>query len=214
MARLPQLVDALTATDGRDRATIDNVARAIREDGLLPTTLRGPGASKMTAANAADLLIATSMPVPRGEASAAAIRFRALEPHTLSLNRTESPTLQAVAQSASLGEAVEVLIQHARAIDNEFAALARAAAARTGRHVFPELRVAFKLTTWSQSAQIFRIMDSDDGVPPELIAEFRRDDVRKLLDRDRTDRLLETGVSFGLPTLLALHCALYEGTDE
>jgi hypothetical protein len=49
MARLPTLVDALTAADGRrDRATIANIARAIREAGLLPPSARGRGATPMT----------------------------------------------------------------------------------------------------------------------------------------------------------------------
>lgn len=57
MARLPALIDALAAVDGRPRVTIDNVGRAIREAGLIQTTKRGLGAAEMTARDAAYLLI-------------------------------------------------------------------------------------------------------------------------------------------------------------
>lgn len=58
MARLPALVDALAAADGRPRGAIDHVARAVREAGFIQTTKRGRGAAEMTAEDAAALLIA------------------------------------------------------------------------------------------------------------------------------------------------------------
>lgn len=57
MARLPALVDALVAVDGRERVVIDNVARAVREAGFIQTTKRGRGAADMTAADAAALVV-------------------------------------------------------------------------------------------------------------------------------------------------------------
>lgn len=57
MARLPALVDALVAIDGRERVVIDNVARAVREGGFIQTTKRGRGAAEMTATDAAALVV-------------------------------------------------------------------------------------------------------------------------------------------------------------
>ena len=45
MAKLPALVDALAAADYRSRATIDQIARVVREAGYIPTTKRGSGAA-------------------------------------------------------------------------------------------------------------------------------------------------------------------------
>lgn len=58
MARLPALVDAVAAADGRPRGAVDHVARAVREAGHIQTTKRGRGAAEMTALDAAALLIA------------------------------------------------------------------------------------------------------------------------------------------------------------
>lgn len=57
MARLPALVDTISRIDGRPRGAIDNVARVVREAGLIQTTKRGLGAAPMTAVDAAWLLI-------------------------------------------------------------------------------------------------------------------------------------------------------------
>lgn len=127
MARLPQLVDALTAADGRrDRATIDNIARACRKDGLLPPSLRGHGASPMTVRNAADLLIAVTMPVPRGKAARAAGEFRTLHstPSKMAYYETTTPRSAGsqwlapaqLAEAQTFGEALEFLIEQAEEI--------------------------------------------------------------------------------------------------
>ena len=57
MARLPALIDALAAVDGRPRGAVDHVGRVIREAGLIQTTKRGRGAAEMTARDAAWLVI-------------------------------------------------------------------------------------------------------------------------------------------------------------
>lgn len=57
MARLPALVDALVAVDGRERVVVDNIARAVREAGFIQTTKRGRGAADMTCDDAAALLV-------------------------------------------------------------------------------------------------------------------------------------------------------------
>jgi hypothetical protein len=57
MVRLPALVEAFASCDERDRASIAQFARVIREAGLLPTTKRGRGAARMGALEAAILMI-------------------------------------------------------------------------------------------------------------------------------------------------------------
>lgn len=57
MARLPALIDALALCDDRPRGTIDHIARALREAGLIQTTKRGRGAAEMTARDAAALVL-------------------------------------------------------------------------------------------------------------------------------------------------------------
>lgn len=57
MARLPAMVDALVAIDGRERVVIDNIARAVREAGFIQTTKRGRGAAEMTSSDAAALVV-------------------------------------------------------------------------------------------------------------------------------------------------------------
>lgn len=61
MAKLPQLVAALSQVDERPLATIDHIARVAREGGQLPTGKRGSGAAEMGFTEAAKLLIAASV---------------------------------------------------------------------------------------------------------------------------------------------------------
>jgi hypothetical protein len=116
MACLPQRLDALTAADGRrDRATLNNIARAIREDGLLPRGTTGRGAPRMNTRNAADLLIAVVLPVPRGEAADAARQFGTLRRRPHGMDRLSDWRLQ-LAEAPTFVEALTVLIEQAPAI--------------------------------------------------------------------------------------------------
>ena len=60
MARLPQLVSALTRVDGRKMGTIEHGSRMLREAGLLVSGKRGVGAPEMGFTDAANLLIAVN----------------------------------------------------------------------------------------------------------------------------------------------------------
>jgi hypothetical protein len=120
MAKLPALVDAIAEVDGRDRATIDHVARIIREAGYIPTTKRGSGASEMTAREAANLLLALNGADAPKEGPLAIDRFR-------SLRQNETPysgvncegfsqlpiAIKNVAEARTFGEALEALIDGA-----------------------------------------------------------------------------------------------------
>ncbi|WP_281805363.1 hypothetical protein [Methylocystis echinoides] len=120
MAKLPALVDAIAEVDGRDRATIDHVARVIREAGYIPTTKRGSGASEMTAREAANLLLALKGADAPKDGPLAIDRFRSLRqeetPHS-GVNYegfSQLPiAIKNVAEARTFGEALEALIDGA-----------------------------------------------------------------------------------------------------
>lgn len=58
MARLPALIDLLASFGGVERKTLDLQARTLREAGLLSPSKRGVGASAVTVADAAVVLLA------------------------------------------------------------------------------------------------------------------------------------------------------------
>lgn len=78
MARIPALVAAFAEFDPRDRSTLEQFARVVREHGGLPTVKRGRGAATMGAAEAAALFMALNgSETPKG-AMEALEGFRAL----------------------------------------------------------------------------------------------------------------------------------------
>jgi hypothetical protein len=85
LVRLPALIDAYAAFDGRDRATIKHIARVIREGGLIPTTKRGSGASKMAEREVVNLLLGANGTEAAAEAALAAERLRTLRRSTYTL---------------------------------------------------------------------------------------------------------------------------------
>lgn len=112
MAKLPALVSALNRHDGRDRATLDHIARVIREAGYIPTTKRGSGASEMTAREAANLFLgANGADTPR-EAPLAIDRFRSLMRFDAwSREEHDVPqVLRDIKAATTFGEALERLI--------------------------------------------------------------------------------------------------------
>lgn len=90
MARLPALVDALAAVDGRERGVLDHMAREIREAGLIQTTKRGRGSAEMSSLDAAHLLLGVYGSNGRGTAAEAASIFGSLQVLHLP-NETSSP---------------------------------------------------------------------------------------------------------------------------
>jgi hypothetical protein len=111
MAKLPALVSALAECDGRDRATLEHIARVIREAGYIPTTKRGAGAAEMTAREAANLFIgANGCDAPK-DAPLAIDRFRSLVMHDAYVrDRTEVETFKQIAEASNFGVALEALI--------------------------------------------------------------------------------------------------------
>ncbi len=121
MAKLPALVTALAEIDGRERKTIDYVARTIREREYITTEKRGSGAADMTIREAVNLLIAVNgTDVPK-ESPLAIDRFRSLVQHfagnaTLisehvdKINWTPEP-IRHVTDARTFGEALERLVE-------------------------------------------------------------------------------------------------------
>jgi hypothetical protein len=64
MAKLPALVKAIQEVDGRDKKTLDHIARVVREAGYIPTGKRGSGSAEMTFEAAANYLIALNNIAP------------------------------------------------------------------------------------------------------------------------------------------------------
>lgn len=111
MAKLPALVSALAEVDGRDRATLDHIARVIREAGYIPTTKRGSGAAEMTAREAVNLLLAANgADVPK-DGPIAIDRFRSLRLKFANPRETSLPTFQSIAEAPTFGDALEALVE-------------------------------------------------------------------------------------------------------
>lgn len=222
MARLPALVDALTEADGqRDRATIDNIARAVREAGLLPTTGVGRLAAHMSVQNAADLLIATNVVLPRGQAADAARQIRSLRRLARS-SKGNAGVFKAVGEAQTFGAAIEVLIEQAPSLLYSFAAWADEAYANYPEDLrlklfLPQLAVEF---TSKLSANVTLYYDRGYdldcglvGVQPEFRCEYAMD-----LDKPhgfytspKSDRHITVRV--GIKTIMRLHVALF-GADN
>ncbi|RTL86893.1 MAG: hypothetical protein EKK29_08055 [Hyphomicrobiales bacterium] len=111
MAKLPALVTALSECDGRERKTIDHIARLIREAGHISTTKRGSGASEMTARDAANLFIGANGCDSPNEAPLAIDRFRSLILHrSYTRPGCDVEAFNRVAEANNFGVALEAMI--------------------------------------------------------------------------------------------------------
>lgn len=221
MARLPAFVDALARTDReRDRSTIDNIARAVREEGLLPTVSSGRGAAKLTAANAADLLIAVHAVVPRAKAAQATRQIRSLRRMAAS-SGGEHGFYKALGEAETFGDALVILIEQAPAIFNSFVDWVDDAYANhpeEDRHLFlPQLRVRFTNRLTADVSFVFnrgvqRAIEAGTQVDFKTSYTIDIDQPRDFYERIKTDR--QVTVSVGLPTIMSLHEALFgTGTE-
>lgn len=112
MARLPALVDAVTALDRRPRGAIDHVARVIREEGFIQTTKRGRGASDMTPRDAAALVLGLYGSSDAAGAAAAIAQIAALPRRGAGIDLHRLPAeFRAIATSATAVDAVACLIE-------------------------------------------------------------------------------------------------------
>lgn len=113
MATLPTMVTAFAETDGRERKTIEYIARLIRQQGYIQNGKPGGAAPQMATRDAANILIALNGCDTPAEAPLAIDRFRSLR--RLSQGRPQGEdgpeVLQAVSASDTFGTALEVLIE-------------------------------------------------------------------------------------------------------
>lgn len=120
MARLPAMVTALARIDGRDRGTVDNLIRYIRERGYIPTGKRGHGAAEMTTREVVNGLLALNGADGPKDAPVAIDRFRSLRNWFAGTTKdfrardegydSFPKAIQAVMDSGTFGEALEALI--------------------------------------------------------------------------------------------------------
>ncbi len=227
MAKLPALVDAITEVDGRERPTIEHVARVIREAGYVPTTKRGSGAADMTAREAANLLLALNGADAPKDGPVAIDRFRSLVQTTL-IGRGMTPewvtddkvfscfpdAIKDVADSRTFGEALEALIQGAPGLELFFKAYVKEEFGEDHASVFVQMidrgliaGVTITLKRYYANICLWR------NVAGEVLRDFSAD-FRVDVDRDAAgfygsgskDR--NVAVTFGLPTLCAVANAL------
>jgi hypothetical protein len=212
MARLPSLIDALSQADPqRDRATLDNIARAIREDGLLPPSPRGRGANDYTLENATDLLLASQVPVPRGEASRTALQFRSLRRMNVPVHAV--PLFQELVAPQTFGEAMEVLIERADKLASALVEWTHSAypalPGNLRRMVVPKVEVTM---TSRLSAVVAINLEGGPESLPRYQASYAMDVTKEPEFYQgpfaaKSDRVVS--VTFGLPTILRLHEALF-----
>ena len=110
MATLPALVSALAPVDGRERKSIDHVARVIREAGYMPTAGRGGAAAEMDASAAVNLLLGLNCADAPKDAPSAVGLMRKLEP-MVHKTSGDLPEVFRAAEAADFGEALETLIK-------------------------------------------------------------------------------------------------------
>lgn len=113
MATLPKLVTALAEVDGRERKTVEHIARVIREAGFIPTGKRGGGAPKMDCRSAANLIIGLHGADAPMDAPAVINIFRTLTPGPCYLADGMSPYFNKIGRTRTFGQALELLIEDA-----------------------------------------------------------------------------------------------------
>jgi hypothetical protein len=159
MARLPQLIDQVSKTSGRDRASVEHCARAIREAGFITTTKRGVGAASMTARDAANLIIAANAAESTKEALQAVPQFRRLKNwYSTAETETFEDVFARLKAAPTFGEALEELIESApelvvvfqQYLNEGYGEKKAAAMARRGTGI----RLVVELGRWPASASI------------------------------------------------------------
>ncbi len=214
MTRLPQLIDQVSKTSGRDRASVEHCARAIREAGFITTTKRGVGAASMTARDAANLIIAANAAESTKEALQAVPQFRSLKKwYSTAETKTFEDVFARLKAAPTFGEALEELIESApelvasfrQYLDAAYGDTAGAALARGDWAV----RLVIELGRWPASASIkiertARTAENSGWIEAyafNFIVDMEQVKAGQYLDPpDGCDR--KTTVRFGLKTVL------------
>lgn len=110
MATLPQTISALEAVAGRDRATLVQYGRVIREDNLLPRGKPGGGAPQMTAENLAMLMFGIYFADAPKDAASTARRLGDYRRASADTRDDLPPVFHRIAACSTLREALTVTI--------------------------------------------------------------------------------------------------------
>lgn len=222
VAKLPALVTAIAEVDGRDRQSVDHVARTIRERGYIPTGKRGGGAAEMTSQAASNLLIALNGADTPKDAGLAIDRFRSLRPFfsgtaveikdRLERSGGAPEPMQAVMDAQTFGEALDVLIEGVPNLTLSFVQYALEAYGKEDLNVPAMIRlrmfgVDVTFERYAASIELFTMHGSERRVESE--AHFIRDPDRAETGFYGTawpDRKVR--VTIGFHTLLAISKAL------
>jgi hypothetical protein len=216
MARLPQLIDQVSKTSGRDRASVEHCARAIREAGFITTTKRGVGAASMTARDAANLIIAANAAESTKEALQAVPQFRSLK-KWYSVSETDSfeDVFARLQAAPTFGEALEELIESAPELVVVFRQYLEEAHGKQIAAIFARsdssIRLVVELGRWPATASIKIERHTKggwvDAYAFRFIADVEQVKAGQYLDApEGGDR--KTTVTFGLKTVLGAWAAL------
>jgi hypothetical protein len=220
MARLPQLIDAISKTSGRDRSSVEHWARAIREAGLITTTKRGVGAAEMTTRDAANLIIAANAAENTKEALQAVPQFRDLETwYSTSETQAFEGVFARLKDAPTFGEALEELIEGVPELILSFGQyLEEAYGDKAALMSDPSnaVRLVVELGRWPATASI-RIERYNQGwiadYSFEFIANMEQVKAGQYLDPpDGCDR--RTTVRFGLKTVFRAWATLNGEPEE
>jgi hypothetical protein len=216
MARLPSLVAALRDLDARGPAGVGNVARRVREAGLIRTTSRGVGAAEMTSRDAANLLLGLKgAPLYVGligdttrRAPTAVMEFSSLV--RLGASTSEDPYwIDEVFEADTFGEALAAAIEHAPHLLRRWIALSGVIDPGGPAEL---IRHRALLACGLRITLVRPLLAIVEEILPEQIQGPRRS-VSFIRDATRRDYLPAPGedslsITFGFTTVMALHQAL------
>jgi hypothetical protein len=222
MARLPQLIDAVSKTSGRDRSSVEHWARAIREAGLITTTKRGVGAANMTTRDAANLLIGLCGADTPREAAKAVHEFRSLKVFAPWSESGEFfDVYERIKDAPDFGNAIEELMEGVQEIRSTFSRYVDEAFPTHSEEVrslfafgsVAKIRLEVKLARWPAHALI-RVLRQDEN--HKEVEAFRCDFIKnqQLLGQGfytnpPQDCDTQTTITFGLQTVLGASAAVH-----
>jgi hypothetical protein len=231
MAKLPSIVTAIAEVDGRDRPSVDHVARTIRERGYISTGKRGGGAADVQPHEVANLLIALNGADSAKEGPLAIDRFRSLRQmyagtsadfkRRLAAYDELPKPLQDVMDVHTFGEALDALIEGVpdlAASFRQYVAVAyefppEKAEAQVGSMIrLSLLGLAVTFSRYAGKIEMFTMNGSERRV--EFEAAFIKDTDRLdsgFYGNDWPDRSVR--VTIGFYTLARAWQALNPGTD-
>lgn len=229
MTTLPNLVSALSEVDGRDRKSIEHIARVIREAGYIPKGKRGGGAPEMTPREAANLIIALNGADTPKDCPLAIDRFRSLVQafsgsakdfrNYVDSFEDQPEAMQVAADSHTFGEALEAILSEVPSLVEAFYRFGKEQfpgkdPAYWDSHLLGALRIgmfglSIQFNRYAASIEVFIMHGSERKV--QSVIQFRQD-----MNRDEgfygnswPDRRIQSTI--GAATLIAAWQAMNPG---